>query len=211
MPTAHELVAALSRIDAARRDTTIRTRAQQLLYTLRTTVRTEIEAHVPRQTRDTLWPSLQRLFDDLQHEISTHPSLTPIARQVEDLELAAHACTNLVHQDSLARSSQCGTGVPPVSSALPPAAPSFSALVASELIDARIAHPKPHNSLHEAYAVLLEEVDELWEQVRGKRRDANRVLSELVQIAAVCQRAAEDLNLPATAARQIAERDYPSD
>lgn len=48
------------------------------------------------------------------------------------------------------------------------------------------------NSLHEAYGVLLEEVDELWEEVRKKRKDRDpaRIRAELVQIAAVCVKAA---------------------
>lgn len=47
-------------------------------------------------------------------------------------------------------------------------------------------------SLHEAYAVLLEEVDELWDEVRKKsahRIDLD-VYSELVQIAACCVKTA---------------------
>lgn len=57
-------------------------------------------------------------------------------------------------------------------------------------------YPALH-SLHEAYAVLLEELDELWEQVRRKdhRRDPAAVLRELAQLSAMCQRAAEDLGL----------------
>jgi len=48
----------------------------------------------------------------------------------------------------------------------------------------------PYHSLHEAYAVLLEEVDELWEEVRKKRavRDPEAIRHELVQIASICWR-----------------------
>ncbi|MFO1458255.1 MAG: hypothetical protein U1G08_02530 [Verrucomicrobiota bacterium] len=51
------------------------------------------------------------------------------------------------------------------------------------------------NSAHEGYAVLLEEVDEFWEEVRKKRHDRSQVLmvEELVQVATVAQRIAEDL------------------
>jgi hypothetical protein len=44
-------------------------------------------------------------------------------------------------------------------------------------------------------------VDELWEEVRKRPRDRDRshVLSELVQIAAMAQRTAEDLGLMCTA------------
>lgn len=53
------------------------------------------------------------------------------------------------------------------------------------------------NSLHEAFAVILEEVDELWELCRRRSEDRQRnaVLGELVQIAAMCWRAAIDLGL----------------
>lgn len=49
------------------------------------------------------------------------------------------------------------------------------------------------NSLHEAYAVMYEEVDEFWEEVRKKRkkRDPEKIRAELVQIAACCMKAAE--------------------
>jgi hypothetical protein len=45
----------------------------------------------------------------------------------------------------------------------------------------------PFNSLHEAYAVMLEELDELWEQVKRKplERDRSAIYRELVQIAAM--------------------------
>lgn len=48
------------------------------------------------------------------------------------------------------------------------------------------------HSLHEAYAVLLEEVDELWEQVRKKEEDRSpgRIVEEAIQIAAVALRIA---------------------
>ena len=56
---------------------------------------------------------------------------------------------------------------------------------------------KPMNSLHEAYAVLLEEVDELWDEVRKKReaRDLPAVRTELLQIAAMAWRTALDCGL----------------
>jgi hypothetical protein len=55
-------------------------------------------------------------------------------------------------------------------------------------------HP-PLHSLHEAYAVILEEVDELkaevWKQQEARCEDALR--AELVQIAAMCMRTVQDL------------------
>ena len=59
----------------------------------------------------------------------------------------------------------------------------FPELVRAELEKARRKHPNSHKSLHYFYGVILEEVDEFWE----------KVLEELVQFAAMCQRAAEDV------------------
>jgi hypothetical protein len=72
----------------------------------------------------------------------------------------------------------------------------FAELVVDELADAREAHD-PINSAHEGYSVILEELDEYWEQVRAKRaaRSRDRMLEELVQVAAMAQRTAEDLGL----------------
>jgi hypothetical protein len=71
----------------------------------------------------------------------------------------------------------------------------FPDAVAAELERARAKHPARQSSLHEGYAVLLEEVDELWEQVkkRASERDWPNILLELVQIAAMAQRTAEDV------------------
>ena len=53
----------------------------------------------------------------------------------------------------------------------------------------------PFNSAHEAYAVLMEEVEEFWEEVKKKRklRDYRHIRAELIQVAAVAIRAAVDL------------------
>jgi hypothetical protein len=70
----------------------------------------------------------------------------------------------------------------------------FAAMVACELAKAQETFA-PFNSAHEAYAVILEEVEELWEEVRHKHKRQAMMCAELVQIAAMCQRAAEDLGL----------------
>lgn len=64
-----------------------------------------------------------------------------------------------------------------------------------ELVRARSKHPGKQASLHEGYAVLLEEVDELWDEVKKKTedRDFKEVRAELLQIAAMAARMAEDL------------------
>ncbi len=54
-----------------------------------------------------------------------------------------------------------------------------------------------YNSYHEAYAVILEELDEFWEIVRQKTQDRNdqKAYAELVQIAVTAWRTARDLGL----------------
>jgi hypothetical protein len=71
------------------------------------------------------------------------------------------------------------------------------ALVEMALWDAKEKH-QPMHSLHEGYAVILEEVDELWEQVKKneRTRDPENIALELVQIAAMCCRMYIDLRLP---------------
>ena len=56
---------------------------------------------------------------------------------------------------------------------------------------------EPMNSVHEAYAVILEELDEFWEEVRKKKNERNprQMCQELTQIAAMAIRAIHDLNL----------------
>lgn len=57
-------------------------------------------------------------------------------------------------------------------------------------------HGERFASLHEAYAVILEELDELWEIARMKRRDrdAIEIRSELIQIAAMAVKAVQSLD-----------------
>jgi len=71
---------------------------------------------------------------------------------------------------------------------------SFLGAMAEEISRVEKKH-KPLNSLHEAYAVLAEEVDELWDEVKKKRRhrDDDAIYSELVQIATAAWRTARDL------------------
>jgi len=70
----------------------------------------------------------------------------------------------------------------------------FPELVATELARARKLFPRRQASMHEGYAVMLEEVDELWESIRC---DFTRraILTEAVQVAAMAQRLAEDAGL----------------
>jgi hypothetical protein len=70
----------------------------------------------------------------------------------------------------------------------------FQENVATELLNARAKY-RPMASAHEGWAVLREEVDELWDEVKKKpaKRDAVTMYVELVQIAAMAQRMAEDI------------------
>jgi hypothetical protein len=72
----------------------------------------------------------------------------------------------------------------------------FQMLVDRELESARKVHG-PIRGHHDAYGRLLEEVDEFWDEVKlkGHLRNRNKTLNELVQVAAMAQRAAEDLKL----------------
>lgn len=70
----------------------------------------------------------------------------------------------------------------------------FRQLVEQELVKIR-QKTKPVNSWHEGYGVLLEEVDELWDEVKKKvsNRDKDNMIKELVQISAVCEKMYQDL------------------
>ncbi len=70
--------------------------------------------------------------------------------------------------------------------------PTFAVEVRDELTRAR-SRFGPIASLHEGYAVILEELDEFWEDVRSNDPDRLiRAYRELVQVAAMAQRTAED-------------------
>ena len=70
------------------------------------------------------------------------------------------------------------------------------AAIARELARATARHA-PLNSAHEAYAVLLEELDEFKAEVWKRRLDRSSAAmrAELIQLAAMCVRTIEDLEL----------------
>lgn len=72
----------------------------------------------------------------------------------------------------------------------------FFSMLAEE-IEGALAQHGPMHSLHEGYAVILEELDEVKEEVWKKpsKRDLKATLLELVQTAAMCVRTAVDCGL----------------
>lgn len=69
----------------------------------------------------------------------------------------------------------------------------FAELVETELLSARKRYVNI-NTYHEGYAVILEELDEFWDECKRWPKSHNTavMLQELVQIAAMAQRMAED-------------------
>ncbi len=51
----------------------------------------------------------------------------------------------------------------------------------------------PMHSAHEAYAIILEELDEAWEEIKAKKPDKRRLEEELMQVAAMAVRAIIDV------------------
>lgn len=71
----------------------------------------------------------------------------------------------------------------------------FAGDVKRELARARRKHKSPINSVHEGFAVLLEEVTEVQHETFRSRHYPNLLRKELIQVAAMAQRIAEDLSL----------------
>lgn len=65
----------------------------------------------------------------------------------------------------------------------------------TELVRAA-AHGEKFASLHEAYAVMLEELDEVWDLTRLKKRDRDRasIRKELIQLAAMAIKAVHSMD-----------------
>jgi len=66
--------------------------------------------------------------------------------------------------------------------------------ILDELASARTKHPGKFNSSHEGYAVILEELEELWDEVKTQSggNKAN-MKTEAIQIAAMAIRFIQDL------------------
>jgi hypothetical protein len=69
--------------------------------------------------------------------------------------------------------------------------------VLAEVFRATKSYP-PFHSAHEGWALLLEEVDELWDEVKIKQseRDINTMKAEAVQVAAMALRFMHDCCYP---------------
>lgn len=66
-------------------------------------------------------------------------------------------------------------------------------LIETEVKQAKDKYPSDFNSFHEGYAVLLEEVDELWDEVKKRKHDKIRIKEEAVQVAAMAVRIISEL------------------
>lgn len=69
--------------------------------------------------------------------------------------------------------------------------------ISGELERARQKHRQPIASIAEAYAVIFEELDEFWDEVRAQhdKRSPENMRKELIQVAAMCLRTIEDCGL----------------
>lgn len=66
----------------------------------------------------------------------------------------------------------------------------FVGMITAELDRAYVKHGDEPWSRHEFYAILKEEVDELWDDIKADE-PLDKLLKELVQVAAMCLRYAE--------------------
>jgi NTP pyrophosphatase (non-canonical NTP hydrolase) len=66
--------------------------------------------------------------------------------------------------------------------------------VLTEINKAKLKHgTAPFNSTHEGYAVLLEEVEELWQEIKSDNRSGN-MRKEAIQVAAMILRFLAELS-----------------
>ncbi len=67
---------------------------------------------------------------------------------------------------------------------------SFLRAVHAEMLRAQTKHPTPMRSAHEGYAILKEEVDEMWDAIKADNLDDAK--KEAVQVAAMALRFLHD-------------------
>ena len=85
------------------------------------------------------------------------------------------------------RASRASAYPPPVDPGEPTARDPFDSVaaeIAAEIRRARTKHA-PMRGAHEGYAVLLEEVDELWDEVKRSKPDLAAMRKEAVQVGAM--------------------------
>jgi NTP pyrophosphatase (non-canonical NTP hydrolase) len=65
-------------------------------------------------------------------------------------------------------------------------------LIANEVARAKTMYPENFVNQHEGYAVMLEEVDELWDEIKKKQKDYDllKQKKEAIQVAAMAVRIA---------------------
>jgi hypothetical protein len=64
---------------------------------------------------------------------------------------------------------------------------------AQDELDRATAKFGPFASAHEGYSVLLEEMDELWDEVKTKNRSIPKMREEAIQVAAMAMRFVMDI------------------
>ena len=69
----------------------------------------------------------------------------------------------------------------------------FFEKVQEEVDKAKKVYPNDFNNFHEGYAVLLEEVDELWDEIKKKNPDLCNLKKEVIQVSAMCKRIYDEL------------------
>ena len=82
----------------------------------------------------------------------------------------------------------------------------FIGIVTAELDRAYAKHGEEPWSRHEFYAILKEEVDELWDDIKADE-PMDKLLKELVQVTAMCLRYAETGDMKDVMCRMFDERE----
>lgn len=65
--------------------------------------------------------------------------------------------------------------------------------ILAEIQRAKAKHPGDFKNFHEAYAVILEEVDELWDEIKKRHQRKEKIKEEAIQSAAMLIRLITEL------------------